>query len=233
MTTRPNTAGAGVWVAAVSAAALLAQASAAGAQPSDYYNQGGQGGYDQGGPSDDYDQGGPPSGQYAPPPPDAQDQGGAYDERAEQADRDYADRYSAWAAQNCIQRRANNTAAGAIVGGVLGAVIGSSVAGRGDRGAGAFVGGALGATAGAAVGSSSTSDGGCPSGYVIRGGAPAFAYGAYGPGVVYAGPSWYRPWVWTGGRWTYRPYRNWYWTHRAAWRPGWHGRPWRNHRRWR
>ena len=219
MTTTPRKSAAGAWVAAISAMTLITQATVAAAQP--------------GPPDDGYDQGGPPSGQYAPPPPDAQDQGGAYDDRAEQADQDYGDRYSRWAADNCIERRNENAAAGAVIGGVLGAVVGSSAAGRHDRGGGAIVGGALGATAGAAIGASSGSDGGCPSGYMVRSGAPGFAYGpGYGAGVIYAGPSWYRPWVWTGGRWAYVPYRNWYWTHRAYWRPGWRGRPWRNHRRW-
>ena len=53
-------------------------------------------------------------------------------------------------------------------------------------------------------------------------GAPAFVYGgpAYG---VYAAPAWYNPWLWYGGRWVYRPYPSWYWSHRAYWRPGWRG----------
>ena len=200
---------AGACVAALSAVSLLADASAASAQSGDYNNG-------QGDPA-------PPSGQYAPPPEGVQS-GAAYDSRAQGADREYAARYSAWAAQNCVDQRNNNTAAGAVIGGVLGAVVGAGVAGPGNRGAGAVIGGALGAGTGAAVGASSASSS-CPPGYVIRAGAPVFAYsGYYAPGYVY-GPAWYRPWVWYGGRWVYRPYRYWYWNHRAYWRPGWRARP--------
>ena len=233
-------------LASISAVAVLAGAVSATAQD---YNQGPppQGGYDQnqpppqgqyGAPPGQYDQGqgqydqgqygpppqgeyAPPSGQYAPPPPGAQP-GSAYDSRTQAYDRDYAARYSAWAAQNCIDRRNNNTAAGAIIGGVLGAVIGGNIAGRGEHFGGAVVGGALGATAGAAIGSSSTDTRGCPPGYYVRAGVPAFYYdGPYvAPAVVY-GPGWYNPWFWYGGRWVYRPYRSWYWNHPGYWRPGW------------
>ena len=72
----------------------------------------------------------PPAGQYAPPPAGSEASGSTYDQSAQQNDRAYADQYSHWAAQNCIDQR-NNTAAGAAIGGVLGAVLGSSVAGRG------------------------------------------------------------------------------------------------------
>jgi hypothetical protein len=203
-----------------------------------------QGGYDQnqppppqgqyGPPPGQYDQGqygppqgqyppsqgeyGPPQGQYAPPPPGAENSG-AYDAQTQAYDRDYAARYSAWAAQNCIDRRNNNTAAGAIIGGVLGAVIGGNIAGRGEHFGGAVVGGALGATAGAAIGSSSTDTRGCPPGYYIRAGAPAFYYGGpYVAPAVVVGPGWYNPWFWSGGRWVYRPYRSWYWNHPGYWR---------------
>jgi hypothetical protein len=184
------------------------------APPPQGYDQGPPPGYNQA-PPPGYNQA-PSQGQYAPPPP-----GGAYNGQAQQYDQDYAARYSAWAAQYCVDRRNNNTAAGAIIGGVLGAVIGSSVAGRHDRGGGAIVGGVLGAGAGAAVGSSSTDTRGCPPGYVIRAGAPVFYYGggpAYGP--AYWGPSWYNPWVWSGGRYVYTPYRRWYYGHPGYWRGG-------------
>jgi len=40
-------------------------------------------------------------------------------------------------------------------------------------------------------------------------------------------------WVFTGGRYVYRPYRSWYWNHRNYWKPGWRARPWKNrYRRW-
>lgn len=219
----------GAVLASISAVALLADAFAASAQPAPGYDQAPPSGYDQNQPPQGYDQGpppgydqnqppqgydqgpppgygqGPPQGQYAPPP------GGAYNVQAQQYDRDYAARYSAWAAQNCVDRQHNNAVAGAIIGGVLGSVIGGGIAGRGEHFGGAVVGGAVGATAGAAIGSSSTDTRGCPPGYVIRAGAPAFYYG--GP-VVY-GPAWYNPWLWSGGRWVYHPYREWYWRHRG------------------
>ncbi|MGH7022853.1 MAG: hypothetical protein ACREEB_04580 [Caulobacteraceae bacterium] len=216
----------GMVLASISAVALLANAFGAAAQPTPDYDQGppppgydqgqpppgdDQGpppGYDQGQPPPDYDQSGPPPGQYAPPPGQ-----GAYDAQQEQSDQAYAARYQAWAAQYCVDRRNNNAAAGAIIGGVLGSIIGSGVAGRGAHFGGAVVGGAVGATAGAAIGASSTDTRGCPPGYVIASGAPAFVYG--GP-VVY-GPAWYNPWVWYGGRWSYRPYRSWYYRHGGHW----------------
>lgn len=171
----------------------------------------------------------PPSGQYAPPPPGSETQGAVYDDRAQRADRDYAERYSAWARQYCMDKRANNTAAGAIIGGILGAVVGSNVSGRGSKTGGSIIGGALGATAGAAIGrNSAEQSGACPPGYYIRPGAPAFYY----PGPpVYVGPAWYNPWFFEGGVWVYRPYRYWYWTHEAYWRPGWRPGPWDYHYR--
>jgi len=248
MTTKTLKKLAGASVAVIAATTLLADAGLASAQPyggpdngynNNGYNNGPPPGYsgDNNGPPPGYnggygDNGGgypsdmaPPSGQYAEPPP-GYENGGAYDNGAQQADQEYAARYSAWAAQNCINQRNNNTAAGAIVGGVLGAVVGAGIAGGRNAGAGALVGGALGAGTGAAIGSSST-PGGCPPGYYIRAGAPAFYWG--GPAVVTYAPGWYHPWVWAGGRWTYRPYRSWYWAHRGYWRPGWRGHP---YRRW-
>jgi len=227
----------GVILASISAMALLAEAGVASAQPYDQsqpppqgYDQGSPPpGYDQGQPPPGYDQGqpppgdaAPPQGQYAPPPPGVN--GGAYDPRVQQYDQDYASRYSAWAAQYCVDRRNNNTAAGAVIGGVVGSILGSGIAGRGSRFGGAVVGGAVGATAGAAIGSSSTDTAGCPPGYAIASGAPAFAYAGPYVGPGFYAPAWYNPWVWGGGRWTYRPYRSWYVGH-----PGY----WRGHRRWR
>ncbi len=58
--------------------------------------------------------------------------------------------------QQCTQSRNGNTAAGAVVGGILGAVLGSQVAARGHRTDGSVLGGVLGAAAGAAIGNSSS-----------------------------------------------------------------------------
>jgi hypothetical protein len=207
---------AGVCLATLAAASVVAEATVASAQD---YN-GPPPGYNQGYPSDSA----PPQGQYAPPPP-GYEQGGAYDQQAEQADQAYAEQYSRWSAQNCVDRQNNNTAAGAVIGGVLGAALGAAAGGR-NPGAGAAVGGLLGAGTGAAIGSTSSPGGGCPPGYVIRAGAPAFYWG--GPAVVGWAPAWYHPWVWAGGRWVYHPYRSWYWGHRTYWHPGWHGRYWRH-----
>ncbi len=204
--------------ASLLALGLVAQAGAAAAQPSDYYQQ------DGGPPSGRYapppEQYGPPPGQYAPPPDDYA--GSDYDAGARQSDQGYADAYSQWASRYCVDRR-NNAAAGAVIGGVLGAIVGSGVAGRGSHTGGAIVGGALGATAGAAIGSSSDSRSACPPGYDVGPGAPEFYYQGYAPTVAY-GPAWYNPWIFVGGRWSYRPYRSWYYDNRSYWRPGWGGR---------
>lgn len=180
-----------------------------------------QNGYSQGSyPPGSYPQGGYPQGEAA-----------GYSVQAQQADRDYAARYSAWAAQYCVSQRNNNTAAGALIGGILGAVVGAGIGGAsGSAGTGAAIGGGLGVVTGAAVGSSST-PGGCPPGYVVHAGAPAFAYqGAYyGPPAGYPGAIPYQPWVWTGGRWVYYPYRSWYYAHPAYWRPAWQPRPYPYH----
>ncbi len=176
----------------------------------------------------------PPRGEYAPPPQGYDRPGAVYDDRAQRYDRDYADRYSRWAADYCVDRRNDNTASGAVIGGVLGAIVGSGMAGRHDRGGGALLGGVLGAGAGAAIGSvSGGREGGCPPGYYVRSGAPAFAYGGGGYGVV-VGPSWYNPWIWYSGRWVYRPYRYWYFNNGGAyWRPGWRPGHYEYHyRRW-
>lgn len=191
---------AGKLVASVMALGLVAQAGAAAAQD-----------YDRG-----YD--GPPQGQYAPPPDETYQN---YDSRAQGQDQGYSDAYNRWAGRYCVDQRNNNAAAGAVIGGVLGALVGSGVAGRGNHTGGAIVGGALGATAGAAIGSSSSSSS-CPPGYVTSPGAPTFYYQGYAPS--YYGPAWYNPWIFVGGRWTYRPYRYWYYNHPNYWRPGWGGR---------
>ena len=187
-------------VASVLAFGLAAQAQMACAQD-----------YDQGGPSPSGDYG-PPQGQYAPPPDGAD---ASYDAQAQQRDQAYGDAYSRWEARNCVQERQNNAAAGAVVGGVLGALLGSGIAGRGNHTGGAIVGGAVGATAGAAIGSNSGNQSSCPQGYVLSEGAPAFYYQGYTPAY---GPSWYNPWISVGGRWTYRPYRSWYYSHPSYWR---------------
>jgi hypothetical protein len=163
------------------------------------------------------DQGQYPQGQTPPPPPGM---GQSYDAQAEQADQAYAQRYQAWAAQYCVNHQGQNTAAGAVVGGVFGALLGAAAAGPRHAGAGALVGGAVGAGTGAAIGAS-RSDPRCPPGYVVAPGAPAFAFA----GPYSFGPPGYDPWVWAGGRWVYYPYRYWWWGHYG--RPGY----WR-HRHW-
>jgi hypothetical protein len=238
MSTRKLKSMAGACLAVIAAASLVVEATAASAQD---YNNGPPpgGGYDNGPPpGGGYNNGpppgggypsdsAPPQGQYAPPPP-GYEQGGAYDDQSQQADQRYAAQYSQWAAQYCVDRHNNNVAAGAVIGGVLGAALGAAAGGR-NPGAGAALGGLFGAGTGAAIGSTSSPGGGCPPGYVIRAGAPAFYWG--GPGVVAWAPAWYHPWVWAGGRWVYHPYRSWYWGHRGYWHPGWRGRPYRE-RRW-
>jgi hypothetical protein len=54
---------------------------------------------------------------------------------------------------------------GTVIGGVLGALVGSSVAGRGNRTTGALVGGTVGAVAGHQVGAHSVECGAYPAGY--------------------------------------------------------------------
>lgn len=170
--------------------------------PPDYQDE--PQGYDA---SQDYDA--PPQGydgtQPPPPPPGyQQDQADVAQQVQDQRYETYAED---WSERNCVRARSNATA-GAVIGGVFGALLGSSVAGRHDRGAGAFVGGVVGAAGGAAIGDSSRNDTspGCPPGYVVRGGAPAFYYEGYGDSYAYAAPGWYRPWYFYEGRWSYRPY---------------------------
>jgi len=194
--------------AALTASALIFNAAAASAQP---YPPPPPPGY---GPPSGAPGYGPPPGEYGPPPGAP-----AYDDRTAQADAAYAQRYEAWSARYCVQRERNNVAAGAVIGGALGAILGAGLS-HGHAG-GTIVGGALGATTGAAIASDSGPGGGCPPGYVIRADAPAFYW--RGP-VVYAPPG-YNPWIFVDGRYTYVPYREWYWRHH-----GWNGHDWREDR---
>jgi hypothetical protein len=179
------------------------------AQPPPAY--GGQSGYSGAPPGYGYNAM-PPPGQYAPPPDGAELS--TYDPREQQYDRDYAASYQRWAGRYCVDQRSQNTAAGAIIGGVLGAMLGAGVAGHHDQAAGALAGGALGAVGGAAIGSSAGAGGACPPGYFVAPGAPTFFYSGPVYGPLVATPTWYHPWVFAGGRWVYRPYRYWYWANR-------------------
>jgi hypothetical protein len=171
-------------------------------------------------PPQGYQQGYPPPQGYAPPPqgyaqqpypyvqppPGYTAQDAQRDAAARAYDQQYAAAAEAWSQANCVRQEQNRTAAGAIIGGVLGAVIGSAAAGHHDAGAGAIVGGSLGAIAGGAIANSSGP--GCPPGFVLRSGAPVFAY-APPPGatvVVYDAPASYNPWFFYNGAWVYRPY---------------------------
>jgi len=168
--------------------------------------------------------------QYAPAPYAPPAQAAAPDPGAQayqQAYADYRAHYAQWEERNCITNHSNNIAAGAIIGGVAGALMFGSVAGWAARGAWVLFGGSVGMGLGAAAGASSNAPG-CPSGYAVRTGAPAFYYGgpayaygqpyAYGQGYApapyapaqYAPAPYYRPaypgWVWDGYRWVPRPY---------------------------
>jgi len=188
---------------------------------------------------DEQDDAPPPGydGSELPPPPP-----GYVADQADAVQGDQDRRYQAyaedWSARNCIKARSNSTA-GAVIGGVFGALLGSSIAGRHDRGAGAFIGGVAGAAGGAAIGDQSRYDTspGCPPGFVVRNDAPAFYYDGYDAPYYYAAPRWYRPWVYVGGRWDYRPYpyHAWYYRHRGYARPYHYrayGRGYYRHRRW-
>jgi len=149
-----------------------------------------------------------------PPPEDYGYRSRRYDDSrsARDEDRRYAEAAEHWAAESCVEERDRNVAAGAVIGGVFGALLGSGVAGPHDRGAGAVVGGLAGALAGSAIGASATSPG-CPPGYVVRYGAPPFAPPVFVGGYAYTAPPGYRPWIWDGRHWGYRPYpyhRSWY-----------------------
>lgn len=212
-----------------------------------YDDQGPPPGYDQGSPPPGYDRGAPPpAGGYnqAPPqgyaPPPAAPPGydgtrppppppGYQPGPADAAQRDQDQRYSAyaeqWARDNCVKAH-GDAGTGALIGGALGAIIGSGFGGHGGGAlAGAVVGAAGGAVVADSAGSNATSPG-CPPGFVVRRGAPGFAYGGYGgQPYVYAAPGWYRPWVYYGGAWVYRPYpyHVWYYGHYG--RYGYYGRP--------
>lgn len=183
-----------------------------------------------------YDRAPPPDydGTRPPPPPRGWSEDG--DQRAYQVEDDrYAYGAERWAQDNCV-RSQNNAGVGAVVGGLIGALVGNAASGRRDRTGGTLAGAAVGAAGGAIVGgaSSNQTSPGCPPGYVVRGGAANFAY-AGGPGFVYAAPAWYRPWVFVGNRWTYRPYPYHRFYARHYWRPrayrrGFYGRP--RYRRW-
>jgi len=86
----------------------------------------------------------------------------------------------------------------------------------------------VGAGTGAAIASSenNATSPGCPPGYVVRAGAPAYPY-TY-PGYAYAAPGWYQPWVFVGGVWAYRPYpyHAWYY---HTYRGPYHGGYYRGH----
>jgi hypothetical protein len=160
-----------------------------------------------------------PPARYNLPPPAGYSRADLWDdssEAARAADARYTYEAERWAAENCVEQRANNTAAGAVIGGLLGAVAGSGLAGRHEHAAGAVVGGVAGALAGGAIGGSATNPS-CPPGYVLRPAAPPFDPGPVYRDVVYVQPAWYDPWIWYGGHWIYRPYpyhRFWFRHHR-------------------
>lgn len=70
----------------------------------------------------------------------------------------------------CQQDRHEHARNGTVVGGILGAVVGSQVAGRGNRTGGAIIGGAIGATAGHNIGAHSIKCGAPPRGVRMRSG---------------------------------------------------------------
>jgi hypothetical protein len=121
---------------------------------------------------------------------------------------DWQIRYAQWATQNCINRHARNTTAGAVIGGGVGALLGAAIAAPWAAAGWALFGGAVGMTTGAAVGASAGSSS-CPGGYLVRAGAPGFYYYG-GPAYAYGpppyGPVHGPPWGWSGGRGYYRPY---------------------------
>lgn len=70
----------------------------------------------------------------------------------------------------CRAEQRHKAQGGAVLGGIAGAVIGSNVAGRGNRTGGTIVGGALGAAAGHQIGKNSVSCGPAPRGVRLRAG---------------------------------------------------------------
>lgn len=183
-------------------------------------------GYDNQG-YDQYAQQAPPGYDPSqPPPPPPGYQGAPMNEDQQRADAAYATAAQQWAAQNCV-KSGGNVAAGAVIGGIFGALIGAGVSGYGHTGAGTAIGAAIGGTTGAAIASSQggATSPGCPPGYVVRGGAPGFYYGA---DYAYGAPGWYNPWIWYGGAWLYRPYpyHAWYARHYGY---GYRHGPYRRH----
>ncbi len=154
---------------------------------------------------DDYDRAAPPGYDPSrpPPPPPGYRADPTYGSTPDQ-DQRYEAYAEDWSQRYCVKAH-KNTAAGAVIGGLLGALVGSSVTRYRDQGTGALVGGIAGAAGGAAIGSSSGNETsvGCPPGYVVRRDAPAFYYD--GP-YYYAAPGWYQPWFFYSDRWVYRPY---------------------------
>jgi hypothetical protein len=124
--------------------------------------------------------------------------------------RAYADQYTTWTQQNCVDERTGNIAAGAIIGGALGAIAGSALS-HGHTSV-TLAGGAVGAVAGAEIGATSSN---CPPGYKVRAGAPVFVYdGPYPTTEVVYKLGLYHPWVWVDSHWAYVPYGHWapaYW----------------------
>lgn len=166
-----------------------------------------------------------------PPPPPPSYQASDYDQRQRDRDDRYASDAERWARDNCVKSQPN-TGAGAVIGGIFGAIIGNGLSGRRDRAAGTVAGAAIGALGGAAIanstGGNETSPG-CPPGYVVRRDARAYSYDR---DYYYAAPGWYRPWVYVGGYWSYRPYpyHDWYYrTYRPyrgdPYRRGYYRRP--------
>ena len=194
--------------AGVSLVAAPIMAAPAAAQARDQYDRDDQG-YADSQDSEYYDEGydrAPPpgyDGTQAPPPPRGW-QADPDQQRYLAEDDGFADGAERWAQANCV-RSQNNTGAGAVVGGLIGALVGNSASRRRDRTGGTLAGAAIGAAGGAVVGSatSNQTSPGCPPGFVARGGAAQFSYG---PDYVYGAPAWYRPWVFVGSRWIYRPY---------------------------
>jgi hypothetical protein len=182
-----------------------------GDQPPPNYQGGPPPGYngDDQGPGGDY---GPPpgyDGNQPPPPPPGYNGGASQQQQAQDAR--YERQAEQWAQDNCVKSH-GNVAAGAVVGGIFGALIGGAASH--GRGGGVAAGALLGGTTGAviAAGSGGGTSPGCPPGYVVRDGAPGWGYDA---NYDYAAPGWYRPWVWYGDRWVFRPYpyHNWYYRH--------------------
>ncbi len=206
-----------------------------GGYPQQPYNQNGHPNYPS--PPPYYDDRRAPAGydgtQPPPPPPGYQPEQNAQQLRDQ--DRYYAEQTQRWAAENCVKSRGDGVG-GALLGGLLGAVIGHSIGSRGDKGTATVAGAVIGGVGGAAISDSSgrQTSPGCPPGYVVRRGVSVYSYG---PEYVYAAPAWYRPWVYYGNAWVYRPYpyRAYYYAHyRFVQRPGdWNGhREWHRHDEW-